>query len=164
VLTRRAALALAAAGLLPACGFALRGPVEMPFNRIALTGFAPRSPLAEELRLTLRTTVQVVDAPAQAEVVLHALTDARERRVVATTSAAQVREVQLRMRFHFRAQTPGGRVLLPVEELLLTRDMSYNETNALAKEYEEAQLVREMQSDLVAQVLKRLSTVRMSAA
>jgi LPS-assembly lipoprotein len=164
VIARRAVVALAGAGLLPACGFALRGPVEMPFNRIALTGFAPRSPLAEELKLTLGASVQVVGAPAQAEVVLHSLLDARERRVVASTTAAQVRELRLRMRFHYRVQTPTGRELLPTEELLLSRDLNFNETDALAKEYEEAQLYRDMQTDLVAQVLKRLSTLRMAPA
>jgi LPS-assembly lipoprotein len=65
---------------------------------------------------------------------------------------------------HYRAHTPTGRELLPTEELLLTRDLNYNETDALAKEYEEAQLYRDMQTDLVAQVLKRLSTLRMAPA
>jgi len=161
---RRALLALAAAALLPACGFALRRSAVMPFSRIALTGFAPRSPLAQELKIALGESTQVVDAPAKAEVVLHAVLDTRERRIVASTSAAQVREVQLRMKFNFRANAPGGRALLPPEELLLTRDLSYNEADALAKEYEEAQLYREMQSDLVAQVLQRLSTLRMTPA
>jgi LPS-assembly lipoprotein len=164
VVRRRVVVALAGAGLLPACGFELRRPTVMPFSRIALTGFAPRSPLADELKLALGASVQVVDTPARAEVVLHSSLDARERRVVASTTAAQVREVRLRMRFHYRAHTPSGRELLPTEELLLTRDLNYNETDALAKEFEEAQLYRDMQTDLVAQVLKRLSTLRMAPA
>jgi LPS-assembly lipoprotein len=164
VVTRRGVVAWAAAGLLPACGFELRRPTVMPFSRIVLTGFAPRSPLADELKLALGASVQVVDTPARAEVVLHSLLDTRERRVVASTTAAQVRELRLRMRFRYRVQTPTGRELLPTEELLLTRDLNFNETDALAKEYEEAQLYRDMQTDLVAQVLKRLSTLRMAPA
>ena len=69
--------------------------------------------------------------------------------MVASTSAAQVRELQLRVKFSFRAHTPAGRELIPRAELLLARDLSYSETAALAKEYEEAELFREMQSDVV---------------
>jgi len=158
---RRSILALgAAASLAAGCGFQLRRPPAMPFQRLALSGFAPRSPLAEDFRRTLAGSVQVVAAASQAEVVLVALLDAREKSVVASTSAVQVREVQLRLKFNFRAQTPGGRVLMPATELLLTRDMSYNETQALAKAQEEAQLYRDMQADVVAQVLRRLSAVK----
>lgn len=160
---RRALAAGAALGALAAlggCGFQLRRPPSLPFQRIALTGFAKRSPLAEELRRTLGASVTVVEAPAQAELVLHALTDVRERSVVASTSSGQVREVTLRLRFEFRAELPGGKELVPPTELVLTRDMSYSETIALAKQLEEAQLYREMQSDVVAQVTQRLSTVR----
>lgn len=161
---RRRILALMAAttgGAAAGCGFQLRQTPALSFGSIALVGFAPRSPLAEELRQALSLRVRVVDAPARADVVLQSLGDTRERSVVAQTSAAQVRELQLRLRFHFRAQTPGGKELLPAAIVLLSRDMSYTETAALAKELEEAELFREMQSDVVLQVTRRLSTIRL---
>jgi len=163
VRTRRAVLAslasLAGAGL-AGCNFALRQPPKLPFSSIALTGFAPRSPMADELRRQLARQVRVLDTPDRVDVVLQALEDARERSVVATTSSAEVREMQLRVKFNFRAQTPSGRVLIPRAELLLARDLSYIETAALAKEYEEAELFREMQADVVGQVLRRLAAVQ----
>jgi LPS-assembly lipoprotein len=145
--------------LLGGCGFQLRQPPKMAFKRIALVGFAPRSPLAAELRRQLAAEVQVLDAPANADVILEAVNDERQRSVVASTAAAQVRELQLRLRFNFRARTPGGRELIPRAELLLTRDLSYSESAALAKEMEEADLFREMQADVVAQVLRRLASL-----
>lgn len=157
---RRTALTGAAALLLAGCGFQLRGPPRLPFGSIALTGFGPRSPLAEEFRRRLAAQLKVLDAPGKADVVLHAIDDTRERSVVASTAAAQVRELQLRLKFNFRAHTPGGRELIPRAELLLTRDLSYSETQALAKEHEEAELFREMQADVVAQVLRRLAAVK----
>lgn len=157
---RRPLLAAAVAGLTAGCGFQLRQPPVFTFRRIALTGFAPRSPLADELRGTLMRSLTVETDPARAEVVLQALTDARERAVVATTSAAQVRELQLRLRLRFRTHTPAGRELTPPAELVLTRDMSTSESVALAKQYEEAELFREMQSDVVAQVLRRLAAIK----
>ena len=66
----------------------------------------------------------------------------------------------MRVRFRFRLVNPAGRELLPADELLLSRDISYNETNALAKEQEENELYRAMQSDIVAQVMRRVSVAR----
>ena len=155
-----AAAGLAGLPLLAACGFALRQTPALPFSRIALVGFAPRSPLAAELRSRLAAVAQVVDAPAQAEVLLQVLTDQREKSVVASTASGQVRELQLRLKVEFRLATPNGRDLMPATELRLSRDLSYSETFALAKAQEEAEIYAAMQADIVQQVLGRLAQVR----
>lgn len=157
---RRVGLLALAGGVLAGCGFQLRQPPRMGFGRIAMTGFEPRSPMAQELRRQLSTVARVVDSPGQAEVVLQVLDDVRERSVVATTAAAQVRALQLRLKFNFRASTPGGRELIPRTGLLSARDLSYSETAALAKEIEEAELFREMQADVAEQVLRRLASLK----
>jgi LPS-assembly lipoprotein len=149
--------ALAAPLLAGSCGFQLRGAPALPFKRITLQGFAPRSPFGEELRRSFGDAVQVVDTPARAEVVLHVLTDRREKSTVASTAAGQVREVQLRVRFEFRLTQPNGRELIPATAMMLSRDMSTSETTALAKMQEEDQLYAAMQSDIVMQVMRRLS-------
>lgn len=149
-----------AASLLAGCGFQLRREPPLPFKSIALTGFAPRSPMGQELKDALARQVRVLEAVGDADVVLHAQADARERSIVAQTASAQVRELQLRVRLQFRAHTPGGRELVPSSTLLLSRDMSFNEGIALAKQLEEGELFREMQSDIVLQVLRRLAAIR----
>ena len=152
-------LSLAGAAAGAGCGFRLRQPARLSFDSIALIGFAPRSPLAEELTRQLRQQVRVLETPDKAEIVLQALSDVRERSVVASTASAQVRELQLRLKFNFRARTPGGRELIARAELLVSRDLSYSETHAVAKQHEEAELFREMQNDIVTQVLRRLAAV-----
>lgn len=159
-LTRRRLGLAGAASLLAGCGFALKRAPDLSFRSIALTGFSPRSPLGDELKQALARQVRVAASPDQVDVVLQALVDTRERSVVAQTAAAQVRELQLRVKLQFKAHTPGGRELLPASLLLLARDLSYNETLALAKAQEEAELYREMQSDVVLQVLRRLSAIK----
>ena len=158
---RRQALGLIGAAALAGCGFELRRAPELRFRTLALAGFGPKSPLAEELRTSIDAsrTTEVVDAAPKAQVVLEALADAREKSVVASTAFGEVRALQLRSRFSFRLRTPQGRELIPATEILLSRDMSYRETAALAKEQEEAALYRSMQSDIVAQVLRRLASV-----
>lgn len=162
---RRAALALlpalAVLAGLPGCGFQLRRPTPLNFRSIALVGFGPRSPLADELRRQLASQVEVLPTPDRAEVVLYALDDLRERSVVAQTAAAQVRELQLRVRFNFRVGTPGGRELVPRAELMLARDLSYTELQGLAKDTEQDELYRDLQADIVAQVLRRLAAIRL---
>lgn len=159
---RRTLLLLSgAAALLGGCGFALRRAPELQFRTLQLVGFAPHSSLAEELRKNIdaSTTTLVVDSAAQAAVQLQALTDAREKSVVASTSAGQVREVQVRARLKFSLRTVSGRELIAPTEIVLARDLSYNENVALAKEQEEALLYRAMQTDIVAQVMRRLASV-----
>lgn len=154
------AAAAGAAALLAGCGFTRRAPPRLGFESIGLVGFAPRSPLADALKRRLAEQVRVADGGERVDVVLEARADARERSIVASTAAAQVREVQLRLRFAFSARTPGGRLLIAPAELLVQRDLSYSETAALAKAHEEAELYREMQADVVQQVLRRLASVQ----
>ena len=161
---RRRALRLLAAVpalLLAGCGFELRRPPTLPFASVQLVGFPQRSAFTEELRRSIEASgsTRVVESVAQAEVVLEALEDHRDKSVAAQTAAGQVREFTLRTTLRFRVRTPGGRLLIRDTELQLSRDMTYNESNALAKEQEEAILYRAMQSDIVDQVLRQLAAV-----
>ena len=158
---RRLLLGLAVLGL-SACGFQLRRAPELRFKTLHLAGFKPHSPLADELRrnIAASTTTRVVEAVSQAEVVLEAIADSRDKGVVASTTAGQVREVQLRSLLTFRLRTPAGKELIPSTEIALTRDMTYNERDALAKDQEEELLYRAMQSDIANQVLRRLAAVQ----
>lgn len=152
---------LAGVGL-AGCGFQLRRAPVFAF-RTLLAPLPDGSPLRRELRLALESAgVRVVDAPPPggADAVLTVRTDQREKSVVGSTAAGQVREFQLRTRFRFQLTTPEGKVLIDDSEILLQRDISYVETLALSKADEEAQLYRDMQTDIVQQVLRRLAAVR----
>ena len=166
-LRRRTLLALlpAPALLLAGCGFKLRGVQQFSFRSLYIAA-PPSSPLARELRRTLQgagDTVQVLTEPAQqpqAEAILEVLSEQQERTVVGLNASGQVRELQLRLRLRFKLRTPLGEEWIPETELLQQRDISYNETIALAKEAEEALLYRNMQTDLVQQLLRRLAAVK----
>lgn len=155
---------LLVAALLPlaGCGFELRRAPELKFRTIQLANFKPRSPLADELRMNINasTTTLVVDNLAQAQVVLEAIEDVREKVVVASTAVGQVTEFQLREHFIFRLRSVSGRELIPPTEIRQDRDLSYTESAALAKEQEENFLYRAMQGDIVAQVMRRLASVQ----
>jgi LPS-assembly lipoprotein len=161
---RRALMALLAfSAALTSCGFALRGAANLPFNTM-YAGFAESSSLGQELRRSLEASgVRVITDNRQidaAQVILDVLTDQREKTVVGVNASGQVREFQLRTRFKFRLRTKEGKELISETELLQQRDISFNESGALAKESEEAILYRSMQSDIVQQALRRLASVK----
>ena len=163
---RRLMLSLAGTGVLltAGCGFRLRGTPNFAFKSIYVNAPAG-SGLGDDLRraLTANSALRVISNPQQmleADVILDVLADQREKTVLGTSSAGQVREFQLRMLFSFRLRTPQDRELMELTELQQQRDISYNESAALAKENEEALLYRDMQSDLVQQIMRRLSSVR----
>lgn len=163
--TRRTWLACAGffpvAGLLGGCGFQLRQPPELQLKRVQLTGFGRYSAQAAALRRALRASPggEVVESAAQADLVLQSLRDVEERVASSTTAAGQVRELMLKVRLRFRVLSPAGRELIAPTELTLQRDMTYNETSALAKEHEATTLLRAMHDDIARQVLRRLATL-----
>jgi LPS-assembly lipoprotein len=159
---RRALLGAGGAGLLLAgCGFQLRQAPHFAFSTIYISA---SSALANELKRTMASSdgVQVVDAAraTSAQVVLDLLGDQREKVVVGLNATGQVREFQLRTRVKFKLRTPQGKELIPETELLQQRDISFNESAALAKEAEENLLYRDMQTDIVQQLMRRLAAVK----
>ncbi len=155
--------ALLAALPLAGCGFRLRGAAALAFKSL-FSEFAATSTLGREFNQSLAGAgVTVLTAPAdrpRAEVVLDVLTDAREKSVASLSASGQVREFQLRVRLKFRLRTQAGRDLIDATEIVATRDISFNETTVLAKEAEELLLFKDMQSDVVQQLLRRLAAVR----
>jgi LPS-assembly lipoprotein len=164
-LDRRRLLVAVMVAPLAGCGFELRKAPELHFQTIQLKGFRANSPLADELTRSINATpnTRVVEAATQAQVILTATLDARERSVVASTASGQVRELTLRARLVFNLRTSGGRELLGSTEIVQTRDLTYSETIALAKEEEEGVLFRSMQDDIVAQLMRRLAALRLPA-
>ncbi len=154
--------AAASLSVLAGCGFRLRGSYTFRFRSLYLA--RSTSPVSQDLRLSLEGAgVRVLDermAREQADVVLELLGEQRQRVVVGRSATGQVREMQLRILMRFRLFTPQGVELIPETELTQQRDISYNEAQALAKEGEEALLFRDMQADLVQQLMRRLAVVQ----
>lgn len=161
---RRLLLGSAAAFALGGCGFKLREAPNFAFTEI-FVNIPEQSSLGNELKRNLAATgklevVSDVRRLPMVQAVLESLVDQREKVVVGLTAAGQVREFQLRVRFRFRLRGREGKQLIGDTEIVQQRDISYTESQALAKEAEEQLLYRDMQSDIVQQVLRRLAAVR----
>lgn len=161
---RRDLFALGGAALLSGCGFQLRQAPDFAFQTILINA-GETSPLANELRRGLVSSGKVTVLPIgtdqnRAQVVFDLTQEAREKVVVSLNASGQVREFELRLRIRIKLRTPRGVELIPDTELLQTRDISFNESAVLSKESEEALLYRDMQGDLVQQIMRRLAAVK----
>jgi LPS-assembly lipoprotein len=162
--TRLFLVALLAALMLSACGFRLRGtgpqPV-LPFKTLFVS-YNETSPFGVQLRRNLdaMSNIEVVSDRKQADAALEVLSEQRDKQVLSLNSQGRVREYTLLYRLNFRVVDKDGKQLLAPTELVLRRIQSFNENQVLAKEAEEATLYREMQSDLVQQVLRRVSAIK----
>jgi LPS-assembly lipoprotein len=156
-------LALLATLALSACGFHLRGAssTQLPFKSIYI-GLPDTSSLGSELKRYIRASSDTVIAtdPKEAQANFEVLSEQREKVILSLNSQGRVREYTLLYRFNFRVKDSKGQELLPATDITLKRLLSYNESEALSKELEEQMLYREMQSDLVQQILRRLAALR----
>ena len=150
---------------LSACGFQLRQAPNYPFRTLYI-GLPEASVFGQELKRNISVSgrVEVISDPKQverADVIFDLLQEMQEKVILSRTSAGAVREFQLRFRIRFKLRMRDGIELIPDTELVQERDISFSETAALSKETEEGLLYRDMRSDLVQQVLRRLAVVRM---
>ena len=151
--------AIIALGLLTAaCGFQLRGQAKLPFETLYVD-MPANSALGIELKRNILagTSTRLADTAAEAQAILSVTSEERSKSILSFDASGQVAELQLRYRLKFRVRDAKGRDYLPQSEIRLTRDISYSGTQVLAKESEEALLYRDMQTDMVQQILRRLA-------
>lgn len=163
VMVRVAVAALLAASL-SACGFQLRGSngsYTIPFHSMYI-GFPDNSQLGTELKRNLRATDQVViaDKPENAEAQFVVLGENRGKSILSLNSLGRAREYLLTYTLSYTVRDPKGVELIPATEISLRRNMAFDETQVLAKEAEEALLYRDMQADLVQQIIRRLAAAK----
>ena len=150
-------ISLLLATALAGCGFQLRGTADLPFDTLFIPGAASGIGLDLKRNIQSGTRTRVVDDPKLAQAVLQFTEDTREKNILSLSGTGRVREYQLRQRVSFRVYDGKTSEFLPNSQIVLTRDFTFNDTEVLAKDAEEAQIYREMQFDMVQQILRRLS-------
>jgi len=149
-------LALALAG----CGFRLRGTAEVPFETLYVPSATSGIALDLKRNIQAGTKARVVDDPSKADAVLQFTEETRQKEILSLTGTGRVREFQLRYRVGFRVHDGKGAEYVPTNTIQLTRDVTFNDTEILAKEQEEQLLFRDMQIDMVQQIMRRLAAAK----
>ncbi len=150
-------IALLAAVLLAGCGFQPRGTATLPFNTLYVE--APRaSPFAAQLRRAIGfgSQTRITSNPAEADATLQVVHELREKEILSLSAGGRVRELQLRYRVQYQVFDKNKKPLVPPGEIVLWRDYAFDDQQQLSKEAEEALLYRDMLTDAVQQLVRRL--------
>ncbi len=144
--------------LLSACGFQLRGQAGMPFTTLYLDATNPNTAMIADLRHTLEfNKVRLVNTAEQADVILNIVSEYPNKQILTLGGSGRVTEFQLNYKVSLRAYDLKQNDWIPAEDIVLRRDYSYDDTKILAKEQEEVMIYQSMRSDMVQQIVHRLS-------
>jgi LPS-assembly lipoprotein len=150
--------------VLSACGFQLRGSYSLPWETLYV-GLPEFDPLRAEIKRNLEASTQtrIVNDPKEAKARLVVTNQQQLRSILSLNAKGYVREVQLTRIFAYRIVDADNKELAPAGQILLQREMTFDDDQLLAKGSEEGMIVREMQSDLVQQLMRRLSAAKLKS-
>jgi LPS-assembly lipoprotein len=157
-------LAVLLVALLLGCGFNLRGLSELSFKTIHLQHNRD-SLIAKDLRRSLTGSgIRVVPTAADAEMQLELMGETKDKRILSLSGSGKVREYEVIYRVDFRVREAGSELWGAPQSVELRRDFSYDDTQLLAKEGEEARLYSDMRTDASREIMRRLNSLRTGKA
>ena len=83
-----------------------------------------------------------------------------DKQVLSLSPGGRVQEYMLAKNVVFRVRSNDGREWAQPDEITILRTYTYDDSERLAREIQEQRLLREMQSDAVQQIVRRLQSVR----
>ena len=156
----RSIVLLGALGLLTACGFHLRGEYNVPFSSVFLSTTGA-SQVAVTLRRELNNSpTKLMPSAKDAEAQLNITGEKRERIILSLSGAGRVREYQLKLYVRYQLVDSKGAVAIPTSEIQLQRIMTYDDSQVIAKQQEEALLYKDMEQDAANQILRRITAIK----
>jgi LPS-assembly lipoprotein len=160
--TLRATLALlAAALLLVGCGFHLQGSGSLPegMRRFSVITADEVTPFAVELRRAIeRSGGELTGTLAEADTVVRIQRDRSGRRVLSVSARNTPQEYEIFYSIEYSVDRGGKQVLEP-QPLEMIRNLSFDETQLLAKDREEIIIRESMAKDLAILVTRRLESL-----
>ena len=156
----RSIVLLGTLGLLTACGFHLRGEYNVPFASVFLSATGA-SQVAVTLRRELNNSpTKLMPSAKDAEAQLNITGEKRERIILSLSGAGRVREYQLKVYVRYQLVDSKGAVAIPTSEIQLQRIMTYDDSQVIAKQQEEAMLYKDMEQDAANQILRRIAAIK----
>ena len=144
---------------LAACGFHLRGAVEVPaaLKETRIVGIAEFSALGLQLKKVLTSAGStVLAANAKSASTLTISNELYDRRVLSVDAQGRVAEYELMYSFNFQVTDLAGAMLVPGQKIELSRDFRFDPNNVLAKDAEEKQIRADMIDFAVRQLMRRI--------
>ena len=154
-------LALGSALLVAGCGFRLQGASVLPegLDRVHVVTRDELSAFSIELFRSLeRAGAQRAASPGEADAVVRITADKTGRRVLSVSARNTPQEFEIFYLVEYSIDAGGQQVVAP-QRLELTRNISFDESQLLAKDREQEILRDAMARDLAGLVLRRLESL-----
>ncbi len=145
--------------LLTACGFHPRGMSEVTFKTISIQGNSLS--MSRELRQTLKSNgIRLLDYQDDAALLFEMIDESNEKRILSLSGGGTVREYELVYKVTFRTRLPNNPIWSEPQTVQSRRNFSYDDKALLAKLDEENKLNADMHSEVVREIMRRLSAIK----
>lgn len=164
-MNRRLFLSASAAALLAGCGFQLRRLDGIPFASLYVDAPAG-SAVASRVLALLKTvkSVRIAPTPAEAEAVLKLGSAVTNKTILSLSGAGRVTEYRLMLDIAYSVIDREGRELAAPETIELVRELTYDDSQLLAKSAEEGLLYRDMEENAARRIVRRLQAIKPGVA
>lgn len=145
--------------LLAACGFHMRGELEVPatMQRVCVQIADPFSPLKRDLEAALqRAGVKVEENPGDgiADITISSVSLAPIVRSVSAT--AFVNEFSMVYHVELQVTDNAGKTVLPRQVIEHSREYTFDQTQAIGTTAEQDEIKKEMERDMVQAILRKV--------
>lgn len=146
--------------VLSSCGFHLRGIVAMPawLNNIAIIVPPEQRDLEPLLKEQLHGyNIHVTDDPASANYWLTIESDQFQQNISSISSSTTPRQYQLVYTVQFKLERAREYVIIPSNEIVISRQITINSNRILGSNNEESHQKHDMEREAIIQMMYRLS-------
>ena len=147
--------------MLAACGFRPRASLALAtdLGPVKVQSADPYSALTQGLSTALARAGAQSAVDGQPSATVRLQSELLSTRPLALDERAQVREYETRYAVTFDVVDAAGAVLVPVQELVLTREYTFDSLASFGSPAEQELLQRELRRDMQAAILRRLDAV-----
>lgn len=147
---------LALALLLSACGYHLRGALELPagMKNVYLEGGS--APLHEQFKRAMEiSSVSLASSPESAGIIVKIFDEDSQRRVLSLSSGGAANDFELAYRFNYEIVDSKNKVLMARQPIEIKREYFNDQLAIIAKDNEETVIRNEMYQQAVRTIVNR---------
>jgi LPS-assembly lipoprotein len=146
--------------LLSACGYHLRGALDLPENMKNIYVEGGSSPLVEQFKLVMKTSSgQLSDSRKGAGIIIKIYNETFDRRVTSLSSRGKSNEFELSYRLDYEFVDAKDALLMDRQTVDIKRDYYNDQTAVIAKDTEETGIRNEMYQQAVSAIVNRARVV-----
>ena len=142
--------------LLSACGYHLRGALELPagLKNVYLEGGSGQ--LQEQFNSAMKTSsVGIASSPETAGMIVRIFNEDNQRRVLSLSSTGTANDFELNYRFDYELIDSKNKVLMPRQSIDIKREYYNDQVAVIAKGNEETVIRNEMYQQAVRSMINR---------